>query len=144
MKKKKFIVLPRNGKIFEEGLITGRGHRKFKKPGAMWITDEAEAREIDHEYGMKGRKVVAVTTDQQYEWSANNEHGDGTKMNNIHNYTFGQMGVTLPARSSLVGTKKNIGGTMYIYVMDGEKLKLKPLPQKPRVRDREVTNGIRP
>lgn len=90
-KKRKFIVLPRNGKIFEEGLTTGKGHRKFNKAGAMWISDEAEAREIDHEYGMKGKKKVAVTTDQQYEWSVNNENGDGTKMDNIHNYTFGPM-----------------------------------------------------
>jgi hypothetical protein len=88
MKKKKFIVLPRNGRIFREGLTTGKGHRKFKKPGAMWITDEAEAREIEQQYGMKGTKQVAVTTDQQYEWSANNENGDGRRMDNIHNYTF--------------------------------------------------------
>jgi hypothetical protein len=88
MKKKKFIVLPRNGTIFEKGLTTSRGHRKFKKPGAMWITDESEAREIEHEYGMKGKRQVAVTTDQQYEWSANNEGGDGRRMDNIHNYTF--------------------------------------------------------
>ena len=88
MKKKKYIVLPRNGNIFEKGITTGKGHRKFKKSGAMWITDEAEAREIEHEYGMKGKRQVAVTTDQQYEWSANNEGGNGTKMDNIHNYTF--------------------------------------------------------
>lgn len=93
-KKKKFIVLPRNSKIFENGLTTGRGHRKFKKAGAMWITDEAEAREIEHEYGMKGKKQVAVTTDQQYEWSANNEGGNGTKMDNIHNYTFSGVDMT--------------------------------------------------
>ena len=88
MKKKKYIVLPRNGTIFEKGLTTGKGHRKFKKSGAMWITDEAEAREIEHEYGMKGKRQVAVTTDQQYEWSSNNDGGNGTRMDNIHHYTF--------------------------------------------------------
>lgn len=107
-KKKKFIVLPRNGNIFEKGLTTGRGHRKFKKAGAMWITDEAEAREIEHEYGMKGKKQVAVTTDQQYEWSANNENGDGTKMDNIHNYTF--QGVDM---SGIKTTRDN--GYVWVY-----------------------------
>jgi hypothetical protein len=93
-KKKKFIILPRNERIFMQGLTTGRGHRRFKKPGAMWITDEGEAREIDYEYGMKGKKQVAVTTDQQYEWSANNEGGDGRRMDNTHHYTFSGVDMT--------------------------------------------------
>lgn len=107
-KKKKYIVLPRNGKIFQEGLTTGRGHRKFKKAGAMWITDEAEAREIDHQYGMKGSRQVAVTTDQQYEWSANNENGDGRRMDNIHHYTF--QGVSLKQQK-----KKVVKGVPYVW-----------------------------
>jgi len=88
-KKKKFIVLARSGKIQTQGLVTGRGHRSFGEKSAMWISDEAEAREIEYQYGIKGSKDVAVTTDQQYEWSLNNEGGNGTKMNNTHNYTFG-------------------------------------------------------
>lgn len=107
-KKKKFIVLPRNGTVFKNGLITSRGHRKFKRPGAMWITDEAEAREIEHEYGMKGKKQVAVTTDQQYEWSANNEGGDGRRMNNIHHYTF--QGIRLKPQK-----QKEIDGVLHVW-----------------------------
>ena len=91
MKKKKYIVLARNPKIQTKGLTTGRGHRIFGEKSAMWISDPAEAQEIDTQYGMKGSKDVAVTTDQQYEWSVNNEGGNGTKMNNTHHYTFGPM-----------------------------------------------------
>lgn len=109
-RKKKYIVLPRNGAIMERGLTTGRGHRKFKKPGAMWITDEAEAREIEHEYGMKGKKQVIVTTDQQYEWSANNDGSNGTRMDNIHHYTF--QGVDM----SHIKTTKDNG---YVWVIKG-------------------------
>jgi len=109
-KKKKFIVLPRNEKIFKKGLTTGKGHRQFKEAGAMWITDEAEAREIEHEYGMKGKKQVAVTTDQQYEWSANNDGSNGTKMDNIHNYTF--QGVDM----SHIKTTRDNG---YVWVIKG-------------------------
>lgn len=87
--KRKYIVLARNKKIAEKGLSTGKGHRSFGNYSAMWISDPAEAREIDHQYGMKGSKDVAVTTDQQYEWSVNNEGGNGTRMDNIHHYTFG-------------------------------------------------------
>jgi hypothetical protein len=90
-KKKKFIVLARNPKTQTNGIVTGKGHRVFGQKSAMWISDEAEAREIEHQYGMKGSRDVAVTTDQQYEWSVNNEGSDGTKTNNIHHYTFGPM-----------------------------------------------------
>lgn len=107
-KKKKFIVLPRNGRIFKEGLTTGKGHRKFKNAGAMWITDEAEAREIEHQYGMKGTKQVAVTTDQQYEWSANNDNGDGRRMDNIHHYTF--QGIRLKPQK-----QKIICGVLHVW-----------------------------
>lgn len=107
-KKKKFIVLPRNGRIFKEGLTTGKGHRKFKNAGAMWITDEAEAREIEYQYGMKGTKQVAVTTDQQYEWSANNDNGDGRRMDNIHHYTF--QGIPLKPQKT-----KMIGGVLHVW-----------------------------
>ena|SRR3990167_5106737 len=90
-KKKKYMVLARNKKIADEGLVTGKGRRQFYNGSAMWISDPAEAREIEHEYGMSGNKQVAVTTDQQYEWSVNNEGGNGTKLNNTHRYTFGPM-----------------------------------------------------
>lgn len=88
-KKRKYIVLARNPKIQTSGLVTGKGHRVFGEKSALWISDPAEAREIDHQYGMKGSKDVAVTTDQQYEWSVNNDNQNGTKMDNTHHYTFG-------------------------------------------------------
>lgn len=88
MRKKKYIVLARNPRIQQQGLETGRGHRSFGTKSAMWISDPAEAREIEHQYGMKGTKQVAVTTDQQYEWSVNNDGSNGTRMDNIHHYTF--------------------------------------------------------
>jgi hypothetical protein len=90
-KKKKFIVLARNKKISQSGIMTGKGRRSFGDYSALWVSDPAEAREIEHEYGMKGSKDVAVTTDQQYEWSVNNDGGNGTRMDNTHNYTFGPM-----------------------------------------------------
>lgn len=129
MKKKKYIVLPRNGKVFENGLTTGKGHRKFKKSGAMWITDEAEAREIEHEYGMKGKRQVAVTTDQQYEWSANNEGGNGTKMDNIHNYTF--QGVDMEKRGGNERVKvKTVDGYTFMSQEQAEELGYEIIPQK--------------
>lgn len=87
-KKKKYIVLARNAKIQTQGLITGKGKRVFGEKSAMWISDPAEAQEIETQYGMKGSKDVAVTTDQQYEWSVNNEGSNGTRMDNTHHYTF--------------------------------------------------------
>jgi hypothetical protein len=87
-KKKKFMVMARGEKIQTEGITTGKGHRTFGQKSVMWISDPAEAREIDTEYGMKGKRQVAVTTDQQYEWALNNDNQLGTKLGNIHHYTF--------------------------------------------------------
>ncbi len=87
-KKKKYIVLARNPGIQQQGLTTDKGHRSFGEKSALWISDPAEAQEIETQYGMKGSRDVAVTTDQQYEWSLNNEGGNGTRMDNIHHYTF--------------------------------------------------------
>lgn len=130
MKKKKYIVLARNKKTALKGITTGKGHRSFGKYSALWISDPAEAREIENQYGMKGSKDVSVTTDQQYEWSVNNEGSNGTRMDNIHKYTFGRMGISLPDRHSLRGRVKVINDTAYVYVMRGSRLKLEPLPQK--------------
>lgn len=84
-KKKKFMVIARNKKIQETGVTTGKGHRTFGEKSVMWISDPAEAREIETQYS---KKDIAVTTDQQYEWSLNNDNQNGTKLNNIHKYTF--------------------------------------------------------
>lgn len=50
----------------------------------MWLDDAGEANEVQQRY--KGK--VAVTEDQQYSWSLNNDGGNGTRMDNVHNYTF--------------------------------------------------------
>lgn len=88
MPKKKYIVLARNKKIATQGLVTGKGKRSFGNYSALWISDPAEAREIEYQYGMKGTRDVSVTTDQQYEWSVNNDGSNGTRTDNIHHYTF--------------------------------------------------------
>lgn len=110
-KKKKYIILARNKKTATNGLTTGKGHRSFGRYSALWISDEAEAREIEHQYGMKGTKDVSVTIDQQYEWSVNNEGSDGTKMSgNTHHYTF--QGVD----TSRIRTTRDNG---YVWVQQG-------------------------
>ena len=117
MRKKKYIVLARNPRIQQAGLTTGKGHRSFGSKSAMWISDPAEAREIEYQYGMKGSKQVAVTTDQQYEWSLNNEGSNGTRMDNIHHYTF--QGVD----TSRIRTTKDNG---YVWAScDGKEVRVK-------------------
>lgn len=88
MRKKKYIVLARNKKIATHGLVTGKGKRSFGNYSALWISDPAEAREIEQQYGTQGSRDVSVTTDQQYEWSINNDGSNGTRTDNIHHYTF--------------------------------------------------------
>lgn len=83
-KKKKHIVLARTPEIMEQGIDTPRGHKGFNGHSVMWVNDAGEAREIEQKY--KGK--VAVTEDQQYSWSVNNDGGNGTRMDNVHNYTF--------------------------------------------------------
>lgn len=128
-KKKKYIVLARNKAIAEKGLKTGKGHREFYNGSAMWISDPAEAREIENEYGMKGKRQVAVTTDQQYEWSVNNDGGNGTKMDNIHNYTFS--GVDMKNRGGNERVKvKTADGYTYMSREQAEELELEIVSQK--------------
>lgn len=131
-KKKKFMVLARNQKIQEKGIKTGKGHRTFGEKSVMWISDPAEAREIETQYS---KRDIAVTTDQQYEWSLNNENGDGTKLNNIHNYTF--QGVDM---SGIKTTKDNgyawvkVGGSKQVHMKREEAIKKGLLPQKRIIR----------
>lgn len=113
-KKKKFIVLARRGDIGEKGVVTGRGHRKFRNNSALWLSDEGEAREVEQKY--KGK--VAVTEDQQYTWSQNNEGGNGTRMDNIHNYTF--HGVDM---RGIRTTRDN--GYVWAYVGGGRQRRMK-------------------
>lgn len=113
-KKKKFIVLARRGDIGEKGIVTSRGHRKFYKDSALWLSDEGEAKEVEQKY--KGK--VSVTEDQQYTWSVNNEGGNGTRMDNIHKYTF--TGVDM---RKIRTTKDN--GYVWAYVGGGRQRRMK-------------------
>lgn len=83
-KKKKHIILARNEKIAEKGLELDGKPMKFHQGKALWIEDEGKARALQQKYP----RDVAVTLDQQYTWHANNEGGNGTRMGNIHHYTF--------------------------------------------------------
>lgn len=71
----------------EQGIDLDGQHMKFHQGSAMWIADEGKARALQQKYP----RDIAVTLDQQYTWSANNEGGNGTRMDNVHNYTFGPM-----------------------------------------------------
>lgn len=81
---KKHIILARNRRVSEQGIDLDGKHMKFTQGSALWVADEGKARALQQKYP----KEIAVTLDQQYTWSANNDGGNGTKMDNIHNYTF--------------------------------------------------------
>jgi hypothetical protein len=94
MKKKKFLVIPREGSAVLNGIQTSRGHRKFNGKTYMHISDPSEAREIDQKYGKTGTQDVYVAEDEQYSRALNGEkweiqsslRGDNVKL--LHNYTF--------------------------------------------------------
>ena len=109
-KKKKYIVLARNEKTAVAGVETAKGKRSFGDKSAMWISDAGEAREIEKQYG----RNVAVTTDQQYEWSVNNDGQNGTKMNNTHHYTF-QVREKPALRKYGKGEEKRMFGMIYVF-----------------------------
>jgi hypothetical protein len=74
-KKKKYMVMARDKKTALAGITTKRGgHRDFgSKTTAMWISDKAEAEEIDHTYGLKGKGDVFVVEDEKYSHALNAE-----------------------------------------------------------------------
>jgi hypothetical protein len=79
-----------------------------------------------------------VAEDEQYARALNGEkwevksslRGDNVKL--LHNYTFAQMGISLPSRESLLGKRKIINDVAYVYVMREGKLKLSPAPKRQR------------
>lgn len=107
-KKQKHIVMARTTDIMSQGIETSKGKKKFGKHSVMWVDDAGEAKEIEKRY--KGK--VAVTLDQQYTWSVNNDGGNGTRMDNIHNYTF--QGVDMKG----IRTTKDNG---WVWVWKGSK-----------------------
>lgn len=114
-KKKKFIVLARNKKTSERGLELDGQHLNFErgKGAALWVADEAKAKALQQKYP----RDVAVTLDQQYTWHSNNDQGNGTRMDNIHNYTF--QGVDMRG----IRTTRDNG---YVWVQqDGKQVRMK-------------------
>ena len=96
-RKKKFIVLPRQGGAVLDGIQTSRGHRHFNGKTYLHVSDPSEAAEIEQRYGRKGTQAVYVAEDEQYARALNGERwevksslqGDNVKL--LHNYTFGPM-----------------------------------------------------
>lgn len=76
MKKKKYIVIPRNEKIMKTGLKTGRGTLDFKGKTMMYLNSSDLAREVDTEHGLKGSGEVWVEQDERLENHVN-YHSDG-------------------------------------------------------------------
>lgn len=89
MSKKKYIVLARNKKTSDHGLELDGQRMNFKrgKGSALWVADEGKAKALQEKYP----KDIAVTLDQQYTFHSENEGANGTRMDNIHNYTFGAL-----------------------------------------------------
>lgn len=131
-KKKRYMIVPRTDRIKNSGLQTGKGNLSFKGKTAMWVDDPAVAREIDAQHGLKGSGNVWVAQDENLEWHEKNDGlTDGKKLG-IHRYTFAQIGTSLPDRKSLIGKKKMIGGTAYMYVLQDGKMKLSPYKKRTR------------
>lgn len=121
MKKKAYLVMARTQGRALNGFETGKGHRKFKKRSGLYVSDPVEAAEIEQRYGKKGDHSLTVVEDDRAEWHLNSDRStDGH--NTLHHYTFGQMGVDLPPREKIVGKKKKINGTMYIFLKKDGKL----------------------
>lgn len=113
-KKTKQIVLARNEKTGSEGIELDGQKMDFVHGSALWVDDPGKAEAIQQKYGNN----VAVTKDQQLEWSVNNENGNGTRMDNIHKYTF--QGVDM---SGIRTTKDN--GYVWAYVGGGRQKRMK-------------------
>lgn len=131
-KKKKFAVIPRTKEAVLDGLKTGKGHRDFNGKSIMYISDPAEAREIEADYGQKGTGDVYVAEDAQYTRAMNNDGVDS-----VHNYTFSGVDMS-GVKKARVGQRKFINGTEYRYVEIDGKLTLEPVPQKRRKGGREA------
>lgn len=87
-KKKAYLVMPRTTQIAESGLKTGKGTLKFKGgKTSMMVGDEALAKEIDTQHGLKGTGDVWVAEDQRAESFLRD---DGPVGVGVHRYFWGQ------------------------------------------------------
>jgi hypothetical protein len=151
-KKKKYMVVARDKKVALTGVTTQRGgHRSFgRKTSAMWIGDKAEAEEIDHTYGMKGKGDVFVVEDEKYSYALNGEQWDmkfderGGHLKTVHHYTFS--GVDMRARGGNEGVRvKTADGYTVVSraVAVEEGLQIISKKRRPRAARREAKpNGI--
>ena len=71
MKKKKYVVMPRNTRIAQTGLKTDRGVLDFKGKSMMYLNSDELAGEVDGEYGLNGSGDVWVHTDPRAEHQLN-------------------------------------------------------------------------
>ena len=142
MKKKRYIVVPRTDAARVGGLKTGKGKLTFGKKTAQWVDDPAVAREIDHEYGMKGSADVWVAQDENLEWHEKHDGlTDGRNMG-IHHYTF--TGVDIQARGGGERVKvKTADGFTFVSreVAREEGLRILPEKRKKRGKKPEVRHG---
>ncbi len=83
MPKKKHMIVARNTKTSEHGLMTSKGKIPFNMKTAKIIDDDSLANEIDSEYGLKGTGDVWVARDERLENQVN-YHPDDT-----HKFFFG-------------------------------------------------------
>lgn len=130
-RKQKHIVMARTTDVMQSGIESNGRKLNFKGNSVLWVNDAGEAKEIEQRY--KGK--VAVTLDQQYTWSANNDSGNGTRMDNTHNYTFSGVDMAGRGGGERVRVKTKDGYTFVsraVAIEEGYKI----LPQK-RVRRRK-------
>jgi hypothetical protein len=146
-KKKKYMVMARDKKTALAGITTKRGgHRDFgSKTTAMWISDKAEAEEIDHTYGLKGKGDVFVVEDEKYSHALNAEQWDmkfderGSQLVTIHHYTQPGADRTKAGGNERVRVKTADGYTVVSRaVAIEEKLTIIPQKRTTRARRREV------
>ena len=87
-KKRRYIVVPRTTEATKNGLVTGKGKVDFKGKTAAWVSDPAQAEEINTQYGLKGSGDVWVEQDENLEWHDKHDGLTDGKMTGIHHYTF--------------------------------------------------------
>ena len=127
-KKKKYMVVARDKKTALTGITTQRGgHRSFgNKTAAMWISDKAEAEEIDHTHGLKGKGDVFVVEDEKYSYALNGEQWDmkfderGSHLKTIHHYTFSGVDMAQRGGNDSVRVKTKDGYTVMSRIIAEE------------------------
>lgn len=82
-KKKRYIVVAREGNVVDNGLTLGDKHVSFHGKTAKSITDPALARDIDSTHGLKADGKVWVAQDERF------EHSENYHPDSVHKYFWG-------------------------------------------------------